>query len=89
MIVRRSIEIKAATDKIWPHITEPELILKWFTFLTKYEYKDAGRGGEGGWGIIKKETRILTKLIIKACHRTQFHREISANEVDRKKRVSI
>jgi uncharacterized protein YndB with AHSA1/START domain len=47
MIVQRSIEINAAPDKIWPHITEPELILKWFTFLTKYEFEKAGRGGEG------------------------------------------
>ncbi len=47
MIVQRSLEIKAAPKKIWPHITEPELILRWFTFLTKYEFKDAERGGEG------------------------------------------
>jgi len=45
--VERSIDIQVTPGAIWPYLTEPELILKWFTFLTRYEFKDAERGGEG------------------------------------------
>jgi uncharacterized protein YndB with AHSA1/START domain len=47
MKVQRSIEIKAPPDKIWPWLTEPEKIMKWFTLLRKFEYTSEQRGGVG------------------------------------------
>jgi uncharacterized protein YndB with AHSA1/START domain len=47
MKVQRSIEIKATPEKIWPWLTEPEKIMKWFTLLKKFEYTGDKRGGAG------------------------------------------
>jgi len=47
MKVQRSIEIKAPPEKIWPWLTEPEKIMKWFTLLKKFEYTGEKRGGAG------------------------------------------
>jgi uncharacterized membrane protein len=47
MIVQRSIEIAAPPEKIWPFLTEPEKILKWFNLLRKFEYTGDKRGGAG------------------------------------------
>ena len=38
MKVRRSVEIAAAPENVWPFLTEPENIRKWFTTLTKFDY---------------------------------------------------
>jgi uncharacterized protein YndB with AHSA1/START domain len=47
MKVQRSIEIKAAPEKIWPFLVEPEKIVKWFTLLRKFEYTGQQRSGVG------------------------------------------
>jgi len=47
MRVERSIEIAALPEKIWPFLVEPEKIMKWFTFLQKFEYTGEQRSGVG------------------------------------------
>lgn len=47
MRVERCIEINATPEKIWPFLTEPEKIMKWFTLLEKFEYTGDNRGGVG------------------------------------------
>ena len=47
MKVQRSIEIAAAPEKIWPWLTEPDKILKWFDLLKKFEYTGDKRSGPG------------------------------------------
>jgi len=45
--VQRSIDIKAAPEKVWPFLVEPEKILKWFNLLKKFEYTGEKRSGVG------------------------------------------
>ena len=47
MRVERSIEIAAPPEKIWPFLVEPEKIMKWFTFLQRFEYTGEQRSGVG------------------------------------------
>jgi uncharacterized protein YndB with AHSA1/START domain len=47
MKVQRSIEIAAPPEKIWPFLTEPEKIMKWFNLLRKFEYTGDKRSGPG------------------------------------------
>jgi uncharacterized protein YndB with AHSA1/START domain len=47
MKVQRSIEIAAPPEKIWPFLTVPEKIKKWFTLLKKFEYTSDKRSGAG------------------------------------------
>ncbi len=47
MKLQRSIDIKAAPEKIWPYLVEPEKIMKWFTHLQKFEYTGEKQGGVG------------------------------------------
>jgi uncharacterized protein YndB with AHSA1/START domain len=47
MKVQRSVEIKAPPEKVWPWLTEPEKIMKWFTLLRKFEYTGEQRSGVG------------------------------------------
>lgn len=47
MKVQRSIEIKAAPEKIWPWLTEPDKIMTWFNLLQKFEYTGEQRAGVG------------------------------------------
>jgi len=47
MRVQRSIEIGAPPEKIWPFLTEPEKILKWFNLLKRFEYTGDKRSGVG------------------------------------------
>ncbi|MGD0780556.1 MAG: SRPBCC family protein [Dehalococcoidales bacterium] len=47
MKVQRSIDIKAAPEKVWPFLVEPEKILKWFNLLKKFEYTGEKRSGVG------------------------------------------
>ncbi len=47
MKVQRSIEISAPPEKVWPWLTEPEKIMKWFDLLKKFEYTGEQRGGPG------------------------------------------
>ena len=47
MKIQRSIEIAAPPEKIWPYLVEPERIMKWFTFLRKFEYTSKKCSGVG------------------------------------------
>jgi uncharacterized protein YndB with AHSA1/START domain len=47
MQVQRSVEIKAPPEKVWPWLTEPDKIMKWFTLLLKFEYTGDKRSGVG------------------------------------------
>ena len=47
MKVQRSIEISAPPEKIWPFLTEPEKIMKWFDLLQKFEYTGNRRNSVG------------------------------------------
>ncbi len=47
MKLQRSIEIAAPPEKIWPFLTQPEKILKWFNLLRKFEYTSEKRSGVG------------------------------------------
>jgi uncharacterized protein YndB with AHSA1/START domain len=47
MIVQRSIEVGAPPEKVWPFLTEPEKIMKWFNLLKKFEYTGDKRRGAG------------------------------------------
>jgi uncharacterized protein YndB with AHSA1/START domain len=47
MKVQRSVEIAAPPEKVWPWLTEPDKIMKWFTLLLKFEYTGEKRGGVG------------------------------------------
>jgi uncharacterized protein YndB with AHSA1/START domain len=45
--LQRSIEIATPPEKIWPFLVEPEKIMKWFTFLKKFEYTGKQKSGVG------------------------------------------
>ncbi len=45
--MQRSIEILAPPEAIWPLLTDPERILKWFDLLRRFEYTSDRRGGVG------------------------------------------
>jgi uncharacterized protein YndB with AHSA1/START domain len=47
MEVRRSVEIAAPPEKIWPLLVEPENILKWCITFRKFEYRGEQRAGPG------------------------------------------
>ena len=47
MKVRRSIEILAPPEAIWPLLTDPERILKWFNLLRRFEYTSDQKEGVG------------------------------------------
>ncbi len=47
MKLQRSIEILAPPEAIWPLLTDPERILKWFDLLRRFEYTSDRRGGVG------------------------------------------
>ena len=47
MKVERSIEMLAPPEAIWPLLTDPERILKWFNLLRRFEYTGDRREGVG------------------------------------------
>jgi uncharacterized protein YndB with AHSA1/START domain len=47
MQVRRSVEIAATPEKIWPLLVEPGNVLKWYPTLRTFEYEDAEQRGAG------------------------------------------
>jgi uncharacterized protein YndB with AHSA1/START domain len=47
MQVRRSVEIGAPPERIWPLLVEPDNILKWYPTLRRFEYEDAVQPGPG------------------------------------------
>jgi uncharacterized protein YndB with AHSA1/START domain len=71
MIVQRSIEIAAAPEKIWPFLTNPEKILKWFNLLRKFEYTGDKRSGAGttfyyeekSFGKLNKLNYVVTEWV--------------------------
>jgi uncharacterized protein YndB with AHSA1/START domain len=47
MQVRRSVEIAAPPERIWPFLVEPDNVLKWYPTLRTFQYEDAGQPGTG------------------------------------------
>lgn len=47
MKVRKSIEIKAPPEKIWPFLVEPEKVLQWYITFKKFEYTGSQKSGVG------------------------------------------
>mgnify|MGYP001585496064 CR=1 FL=1 len=47
MQVRRSVEIAAPPERLWPLLVEPENVRKWYPTLRRFEYEDAGQRGPG------------------------------------------
>ena len=47
MKLQRSVDIAAPPEKIWPFLVEPDKIMKWFTFLKKFEYTSEQHSGVG------------------------------------------
>jgi len=47
MHVRRSVDIAAPPERIWPFLVEPDNVLKWYPTLRTFQYEDAGQGGPG------------------------------------------
>ena len=47
MKVERSVEIAAPREKVWPFLTEPDRLLKWYTTLQKFEYTGGQQSGVG------------------------------------------
>ena len=47
MKIQRSMEIPAPPQTIWPFFVDPEKLMKWFTFLRKFEYTSDRKSGPG------------------------------------------
>ncbi len=63
MHVRRSVEIAAPPERVWPLMVEPEDIKRWYPSLRTYEYEDSGRRGLGAHVYAEeKATGPLMKL---------------------------
>ena len=61
MKVRKSIEIGAPPEKIWPFLVEPEKVKKWFTTLEEFKYTESQHSGVGT--PIYVEERIPNRLL--------------------------
>ena len=66
MKVRKSIEIAAPAEKVWPFLVEPEKIKKWFTSLETFEYLEDQRSGAGTPVYVEERIpgRILTVTFV-------------------------
>ena len=62
MKIQRSIEIAAPGEKIWPLLTEPEKIMKWYTTMKKFEYTGEQHSGIGTAFYFEEEAAGLMKL---------------------------
>ena len=62
MKVQDSIEIAAAPEKIWPFLVKPELIIKWYTLLQRFEYTSRQRSGAGTTFYMEEKGGVLMKL---------------------------
>ncbi len=63
MHVRRSVEIAAPPERVWPLMVEPDSIRQWYPTLRTYEYEDAGRRGIGAHVYAEeKASGVLMKL---------------------------
>ena len=47
MKIQRSVEIAVAPERVWPFLIDPQKIMKWFTFLKRFEYTTAKVSGNG------------------------------------------
>jgi uncharacterized protein YndB with AHSA1/START domain len=47
MKVKRSVEIAAPPEKVWPFLVEPDNILKWCITFKKFKYTTEQRSGVG------------------------------------------
>ena len=45
MKIRRSVQIAAPPERVWPFLVEPEKIKKWFVTLEKFDYTSEQRTG--------------------------------------------
>ncbi len=63
MHVRRSVDIEAPPERIWPLMVEPDRVREWYPTLLAYEYEDAGRRGPGAHIYAEeKASGVLMKL---------------------------
>jgi uncharacterized protein YndB with AHSA1/START domain len=47
MRVRKSVEIVAPPEKVWPFFVEPEKVLQWCITFKRFEYSGSQRSGVG------------------------------------------
>lgn len=47
MKVKKSIEIKAPAERIWPYLTDPEKIMRWYFNLQEFKYTGDKHAGVG------------------------------------------
>ena len=47
IIIQKSIGTKAPPKKIWPLLTEPNQIMRWFTAVQEFKYTSRRRSGAG------------------------------------------
>lgn len=75
MRVRRSIEITAPPEKIWPFLADPKKILKWCITFKKFEYTSEKHSGVGAaFYVEEKATGPLMKLNFKVREWTENER---------------
>jgi uncharacterized protein YndB with AHSA1/START domain len=60
--VQDSIEIEAPPEKVWPFLVEPDLILKWYTLLQKFDYTSQQHSGVGTTFYMEEKGGVLMKL---------------------------
>lgn len=60
---KKTIEISAPPEKIWPFFVEPEKVLQWYSTFRKFEYTGDQRSGEGTMIYIEEQAGgLLMKL---------------------------
>lgn len=62
MKVQSSIEIMASPDKVWPFLVEPDLVLKWYTLLQRFEYTSEQHTGVGTTFYFEEKATVLMKV---------------------------
>lgn len=63
MQVRRSVEIAAPPERIWPLLVEPSNVRRWYPTLRTFEYEEPGRRGAGARVYAEeKSSGMLMKL---------------------------
>jgi len=56
MRVRKSVEIAAPPEKVWPYFVEPEKVLAWYATFRRFEYTTDQRAGVGTPVYIEEQT---------------------------------
>lgn len=49
MRVHMGIDLEAAPQAVWPYLTEPEKVMRWFDSLVVFEYTNGGPGPEASF----------------------------------------